>query len=80
MIETLDDAGVERAVWIGHSYGGRVAATLAAGEPDRTRGLALLEASLQIAPDRALKAIEIERLDWSFEPSTGRSARCWPVT
>jgi lipase len=71
VIETLDDAGVERAVWIGHSYGGRVSATLAAGEPDRTRGLALLETSLQIAPDRALRAIEIERLDWSFATVDG---------
>lgn len=71
VIETLDEAGVEQAVWIGHSYGGRVAATLAAGESDRTRGLALLETSLRIAPDRALRAIEIERLDWSFATVDG---------
>lgn len=71
VIETLDEAGVERAIWIGHSYGGRVAATLAAEEPDRTGGVALLETPLQVAPDRALRAIEIERLDWSFATADG---------
>jgi lipase len=71
VIETLDNAGVERVLWVGHSYGGRVAATLAATETERTGALALLETPLRVAPDRALRAIEIERLDWSFATVDG---------
>ncbi len=71
VLETVEAAGVERAIWVGHSFGGRVAATIAAAEPERTAGLALLEAPSQIAPDRALRAIEIERLDWSFATVEG---------
>ncbi len=71
VIETLDSAGVERAIWIGHSYGGRVAATLAAAEPDRSEGLVLLETPFEVSPERALRAIEIERLDWSFATVDG---------
>jgi lipase len=71
VLETVAEAGVEEAVWIGHSFGGRVAATLAAAEPERTRGLALLETPPRVAPDRALRAIEIERLDWSFATVDG---------
>jgi lipase len=71
VVETLDEAGVEQALWIGHSFGGRVAATLAAAEVDRTEALALLETSPQVSPSQALKAIEIERLDWSFATVEG---------
>jgi lipase len=71
VIETLDQAGAERAFWIGHSFGGRVAAALAAAEVDRTEALAVLETPLQVSPGRSLKAIEIERLDWSFATPAG---------
>lgn len=71
VVETLDQAGVERALWVGHSFGGRVAAALAAAEVDRTEGLALLETPLQVPPGRSLRAIEIERLDWSFATPAG---------
>jgi pimeloyl-ACP methyl ester carboxylesterase len=71
VIETLDEKGIERALWIGHSFGGRVAATLAAVETDRTEALVLLETALQVDPGQALKAIEIERLDWSFATADG---------
>lgn len=71
VIETLDDEGVEQALWIGHSFGGRVAAMLSAVEADRTQALVLLETALQVNPGQALKAIEIERLDWSFATADG---------
>lgn len=71
VIETLEEQGVERALWIGHSYGGRVAAALAAMEPERTAGLALLESPSRVPADRALQAIEIGRLDWSFATVDG---------
>jgi lipase len=71
LIETLEAAGVERALWVGHSFGGRIAATLAAAEHERTTGVALLEAPLRVTPERALRTIEIERLDWSFATVDG---------
>jgi lipase len=71
VLETLDAAGVERALWVGHSFGGRLAQTLAAAEPARTAGVALLEAPSRISPRRALRAVEIERLDWSFATADG---------
>lgn len=71
VLETLDDAGIERATWVGHSYGGRLAAALAATALERTDALALLETPSQIAPERALRAIETERLDWSFATVDG---------
>lgn len=69
--ETLAERGVERALLIGHSFGGRVAAALAAADPELVRGIALLETPHQVKPDRALRAIEIERLDWSFATVDG---------
>ncbi len=71
VIETLDEIGVEQALWIGHSYGGRVAATLAAAGDGRTQGVALLESPGQVPPARAHRAIETERLDWSFATVDG---------
>src|SRR5207244_12005158 len=35
VLETVAAAGVDRAVWLGHSYGGRLILELAALEPDR---------------------------------------------
>lgn len=46
--ETLDALGVERADWVGYSFGGLVAVALAAAEPERVRRLALLEPSLAV--------------------------------
>lgn len=71
VIETLDSEGVDRALLVGHSFGGRIAAKLATVEPDRTEALAMLETSLQVEPGQALRAIEIERLDWSFAAADG---------
>jgi len=71
VIETLHSKGVERAIWVGHSYGGRVVSTLAAAEPERTEGVALLDAPGSVSPVRALRSIEIERLDWSFATVDG---------
>ncbi len=71
VVETLDNAGVEQSLLVGHSYGGRVASTLAAEETQRTKGLALLDVPGSVSPARALRAIEIERLDWSFATVDG---------
>jgi len=71
VLETLDALGVETARWIGHSFGGRVAALLAAESAARSRDLVLLDAGLEVPPQRDLRSAEIERLDWSFATVDG---------
>ncbi len=71
LLETVDELGAERVAWIGHSFGGRLAAAAAAADPERTERLALLEPGLRIPPARALQAAETERLDWSFATLDG---------
>jgi lipase len=71
LLETLDDAGVERATLVGHSFGGLVAATLAAAAVERIDGLIMLDPGLELPPNRALRSAEIERLDWSFATVEG---------
>lgn len=71
LLETLDDLGIERAAWVGHSFGARVVATLANRAPERVSRLALLEPGLHVAPERVLRQAEIDRLDWSFATVDG---------
>jgi pimeloyl-ACP methyl ester carboxylesterase len=44
-LEELDARGVERAIVVGHSYGGAIAAWLAAFHPERVAGLVLVSAA-----------------------------------
>ncbi len=48
----LDELGLERAVWVGHSMGGAIALDLALRWPDRVAGLGLVAtgARLRVAP------------------------------
>jgi lipase len=56
VLETLPD---ERMDWIGFSFGGRIAATVAAVAPERVRRLVLLDPALTLAPAlAAAKALE----------------------
>ena len=71
VLETVADHGVRRATWIGHGFGGRVAAATAALATDLTAGLVLLDPGLEVAPERALRSAEADRLDWSFEAPLG---------
>ncbi|MDQ2984683.1 MAG: alpha/beta hydrolase [Actinomycetota bacterium] len=48
--ETLGELGIERATWLGHSFGGRLVAELAAREPERIERAVLLDPALQILP------------------------------
>jgi pimeloyl-ACP methyl ester carboxylesterase len=70
-VETIESLGIESAVWVGHSFGGRLAAELAARRPELAQRLALLDPGLMVPPDRALRGAEIERLDWSFATVDG---------
>lgn len=69
--ETVREFGIERITWIGHSFGGLVAAASAVELADRTEALALLDAGLEVPPQRALRSSEIERLDWNFATTDG---------
>ncbi len=71
LFETLDAHGVERATWVGHSFGGRLTAAAAVREPERTNGLALLDPALEVPAAAALRSAEVERLDWSFATPAG---------
>ncbi len=66
LLETLDALEVERASWIGHSFGGRLVAAAVAQAPERARRLVLLDPALEIPAEAGLRGAEIERLDWSF--------------
>jgi len=69
--ETIDSLGIERISWVGHSFGGLVAAALAAELAERSEALALLDPGLGVPPERALRSAELERLDWSFATVDG---------
>jgi lipase len=56
----------EPATWIGHSFGGRLAAELAAREPDRVERVVLLDPALRVLPHVALDMAELERADASY--------------
>jgi lipase len=71
VVETVRALGIERATWVGHSFGGLVAASLAAASPELTQSVALLDPGIEVPPERALRSAEIERLDWSFATVDG---------
>lgn len=71
IFETLDSLGIERPAWVGHSFGGHLAATAVAARPERARRLALLDPAVEVPGEVALQSAEIERLDWSFATPEG---------
>jgi lipase len=72
LLETIEAAGIERVSWVGHSFGGRLAAAAVAGRAgERSDRLALLDPGLDVPPPRALRGAEIDRLDWSFATVDG---------
>jgi lipase len=63
MLETLDGLGIERAPFVGHSFGGRLVLELLAAVVERA---VLLDPALQLAPGVALHVAEETRADVSF--------------
>jgi lipase len=66
VLETLDDAGVGPAVWLGHSFGGRLVLEAAAVVPHRVERAILLDPAIQLLPHVALDFAEQERMPPSF--------------
>ncbi len=71
LLATVAAAGIERVSWVGHSFGGRLAAAAAARAGERTERLVLLDPALEVPAGHALRSAEIERLDWSFATADG---------
>lgn len=73
VIELADKNELERFDLVGHSYGGAVAATIAAGAPDRIRSLVLITPVTPVAPplgklaERRTLSGTLSRL-WRFTP------------
>jgi lipase len=63
LLETVPDGP---ATWVGHSFGGRLVAELAARVPDRVERAVLLDPALQVLPHVALDLAELERAEQSF--------------
>lgn len=66
LAETAHGHGLDRAAWIGFSFGGRLIAELALREPDLVERLALLDPALELTPEYALEAAEDERVEETF--------------
>jgi lipase len=71
VVETLRAEGIGSAALVGHSFGARVAATVAAAEEGLVERLAMLDPGLRMPPKRALRRAEVDRLDWSFATPQG---------
>jgi lipase len=65
-LELVDSLGVDRADWLGFSFGGRLAAALAAAAPERVERLALLDPALQLPAEVCLEQADHEREDVLF--------------
>jgi len=66
LLETAAAHGVERARWVGHSFGGRLVAELVARAPERVERTVLLDPALYIEPATSREQAEALRPDTSF--------------
>jgi lipase len=66
VLETVAAAGIERAAWLGHSYGGRLVLELAALEPDRVERAVLLDPAIDLLPHVGFDMAEDHRRDRVF--------------
>ena len=64
--DVLDAAPDQRAAWLGHSFGGRIAYEVAAAAPERVERLVLLDPAIRIPPHVGLMAAENARPDRSY--------------
>ena len=66
LAESARALGIERAPWVGFSFGGRLIAELALVDPGLVESIALLDPALQLPPDFALQAADDERAEQTF--------------
>jgi lipase len=66
LVETTEALGVMATRWMGHSYGGRLVAELAAREPERVERAILLDPAMHVDPAIATERAEGLRGDLSF--------------
>jgi lipase len=66
VLETVAAAGVERAAWLGHSFGGRLLLELCARRPDLVVTAVLLDPAVQILPHVGLDFAEDAAREVSF--------------
>jgi lipase len=77
LLETAAATGIERAVWMGHSFGGRLVSELAAAHPERVERLVLLDpAAGRLDPTGRLERAESLLRDESFA-SVEEAVRAW---
>jgi len=62
--DAIDALGIRRAVFMGHSMGGRVMAELAAGRPDSCAALVLVDAALGRAWDVQMHSLRHRPVAW----------------
>jgi lipase len=60
LVETAEALGIDRADWVGHSFGGRLVLELAARHPERIRRAVLLDPAIQVLPHVAEFVAEAE--------------------
>jgi lipase len=66
LVETSDALGMAGAAWVGHSFGGKLVAELAARHPDRVERAVLLDPAMHIDPAVAMERADLARADASF--------------
>jgi lipase len=66
LVETADALGISGAAWVGHSFGGKLVAELAARHPDRVARAVLLDPAMQLDPAVAGERADLTRADVSF--------------
>jgi lipase len=66
LVETTEALGIGAATWMGHSYGGRLVAELAARDPERVERAVLLDPAMHVDPAIATERAEGLRADLSF--------------
>ena len=71
LTETAAALGAAPATWIGHSFGARACAALAARSPREVAALVLLEPAFDVPAERVRRAIRVESREWGFATSAG---------
>jgi lipase len=61
LAETMTELGLSAADWVGHSFGGRLVLELASARPRLVRRAGLLDPAIQLLPQVALGAADLER-------------------